>query len=474
MGSREPRLKVEPRFHRSDGDDAEYLASSYGLTLDPWQSDTLHIWFARDKYNNYAAGRCILIAPRQNGKNGVIEAAQLFDLLVLGVKVLHTAHRVKTAKKHFRRLLAYFKTYPELMDQVDTFREANGQEAIYMKNGGFIEFSSRSGASARGESYDKVYVDEAQFLTDGQLDAIMYAVSASENDPQIIYTGTPPDPAEGSRGIVLGRERNTALTNPENDYALHEWSVEGIGDVTDRSRWAQANPALGIRLKLKTVARESKSGSLDGFHRERLAWWPEHSEVSIIKKDAWDKLAIDADDVPDIDDCKICCAVKFSPDGATMSLAVAIKIGSKVHVELVDHRSCGGGIRWCANWLVERKDTAAQIVVDGLRRSGSLIEMLKEDGVGKRVIVTPTTGEVIKSTDMLLEAIKEKTLTHIAQPALDMSVLGAAERAIGSKGGMGFQPAHDEVCVTPIEAIALAHWSVKTTKRDPRRKLVVS
>ena len=43
------------------------LSKGYGLEPDPWQSDVITDWLALDKYNEWAAMRCGLMVPRQNG-----------------------------------------------------------------------------------------------------------------------------------------------------------------------------------------------------------------------------------------------------------------------------------------------------------------------------------------------------------------------------------------------------------------------
>ena len=474
MGSREPRLKVIPRFTYSDGSDAVTLAESYGFFPDPWQSDVLHIWFARDRYGSYAASRVGLLVPRQNGKNGIIEVMEFFSLVILGERILHSAHRVATAKVAFERLEAFFtnSAYPELQALVKSIRYTNGQESIALTNGGRIDFVSRSGATKRGDSFDKLVVDEAQYLTDGQLNALMFTVAAAKELPQVVYVGTPPDPSEGAFGVVFGRVRSNAIEKKAKRHAWHEWSVEEIGDVYDKARWAQANPALGIRLRVDTVEQEILDASVDGFARERLGWWSQHSASAVVSKDLWNKLVVKS--APPKDEGKLCYGVKFSPDGSTVALAVAQKVNDVVHVEGIKHMSMASGTTWLVGWLSERHSKAAQIIIDGKGADDTLIERLKAAGVREQVLQKPRAGDVTTSSSMLLNSVREKTLTHIGQQALDHSVLNATSRDIGKGGGWGFAPISDDVDVTLVEAVALAHWSVKTTRRNPNRQQEVS
>src|SRR5690606_29952691 len=134
-GVQTPRLEVKSdRAHANDADDAIFLASQYGLTPDPWQEHVLREWLARRAEDDkWAHSRCGLSVPRQNGKNALLEIRELFGIVELGERFLHTAHEVKTARKAFLRLASFFdneKKYPELAGLVKEIRRTNGQEAI--------------------------------------------------------------------------------------------------------------------------------------------------------------------------------------------------------------------------------------------------------------------------------------------------------------------------------------------------------
>lgn len=467
-GSQKPRILLEPPHAYTDGRDAGKLSSAYGLTPDTWQQKVLDVWLGRDKSDKLTASSCGLSVPRQNGKNGLLEMRELYGMTVIGEAFLHTAHEVKTARKAFIRLCAFFENdrqYPELAEMVVSIRKTNGQEAIFLDNGGSIEFSARSRGSARGFTVDVVIFDEAQELTDEQLDAILPTLSASPLDNrQFIYTGTPPGP--NSPGEVFSRVRKLALEGKETKIAWHEWSVEDIGDVTDKKRWYAANPAMGIRINEEFTEVELSSMSDDGFARERLGWWSSTTLNRILSETEWKNLA--TENPPS--DGKMAFGVKFAPDGSVVTLAVAIKPSKgKVHIEVIDRRSMAHGTTWLCEWLLQRKESAAIVVIDGKSGAGALIERLNLEGFPKRAITTPYSREVATAASMLLEEIREQRVTHFDQPALNDSALNAQRRNIGD-GSWGWGGSGD-VDSTPIEAASLALWGVMTTKRDPKRKM---
>ena len=107
-GKQTPRISVEPERVATDGRDAADLIAAYGFTLDPWQRLVLDCWLGTDEHGNYTMTVGGLSVPRQNGKNGTLEAREFFGMIVNADRILHTAHATKTAKRSFNRMVAIF------------------------------------------------------------------------------------------------------------------------------------------------------------------------------------------------------------------------------------------------------------------------------------------------------------------------------------------------------------------------------
>lgn len=448
--------------------------SEYGVNLDPWQATVLDAWLGRDdtgKYNVTSAG---LALPRQNGKNVCLEAREFFGLVVNGERILHTAHQVRTSKKSFRRLAGMFtdKRHPEVLDIVKQIRYTNGEEQIELTNGGSIEFSARSRQAARGfDGISLVVYDEAQELTDDQVEAIMATLSASATGTrQIIYTGTPPYP--GCPGEVFRRRRTVCITDAGRHDSWHEWSVaaDSVAEINteDTSLWYTTNPALGIRLDEEFTAEELRSMSPDGFARERLGWWSpllEHTEDYAIPADVWDACK-SAEPKPE---GKTAYGVKFSADGAEVSLCGAVMPkGGKARISLIERRQTGHGTQWLADWLNERYKKASCVVIDGRNGVDVLIDKIAPTWRMKGSVVRPSVRDVIASVSTLTDALNEKTVTwYDGQDMLRESAVTSVKRPIA--GGWGFGGDNS----TPIEAAALALWGAKNSKRDPEKKMLI-
>ena len=471
-GSQEPRIKIEPDRVSTDGEDAALLMREYGVTLDKWQADTVDCWLGRDESGKYNVTSGGLTLPRQNGKNVCLEAREFFGLVVNGERILHTAHQVRTAKKSFRRLAAMFtdKRHPEVTDIVKQIRYTNGEECIELDNGGTIEFSARSRQAARGfDGISLVVYDEAQELTDDQVEAIMATLSASATGTrQIIYTGTPPYP--GCPGEVFRRRRTVCLNDPGKHDSWHEWSVEAKSvdeiNTEDETLWYMTNPALGVRLDEEFTAEEMRSMSKDGFARERLGWWApvlEHKEDYAINADEWDACASE-EKKPE---GKTAYGVKFSSDGSEVCLcgAVVPKEGP-ARISLIERRPTGYGTQWLADWLNARYHSASCVVIDGRNGVDVLIDKIASTWRVRGSVIRPNARDVVAAVGELTNGVAERSLTwYKPQEALRESAITSIKRPIGGGWGFGGENA------TPLEACALALWGAKKTKRDPSKKM---
>ena len=477
-GNQIPRIMIEPPRSGSDGLGAAMLMQEYGVQLDEWQQLCLSAWLSKDSFGNYIITSAGLSVPRQNGKNCCIEAREFYGLIVNGERILHTAHQVRTAKKAFRRLVGMFtdKTHPEIMQAVKKIRYGIGEECIELENGGLIEFTARSRQAARGyDGISLVVYDEAQELTEEQLEAIMATLSASSTGTrQSIYIGTPP--YIGCPGEVFRRFRESCIkvsgagNNAHNSW--HEWSIPGDSlkdvDLSDKQLWYDTNPAMGCRLTEEFTQEEYNTLSPDGFARERLGAWiaspsarSDPKTEPIIDEDLWNSCVSD-EPKPD---GKTAFGVKFSADGSTVVLAGAcIDQHGNARISIIESRPTGSGLSWLAEWLNQRYKKASCVVIDGRNGADILIDKISPVWVFKNSVIKPSAQNVVTAANLLLNELHEHTVTwYRGQESLRDSALTATKRSIA--GGWGFGGTGSE----SIEACSLALWGVRTSKRNPQR-----
>lgn len=484
VGKQLPRVRVEPKRAYTDGDAAAELSAAYGNTLDPWQKLILDCWLGRDEDGNLTAMTCGIPCPRQNGKNGVIEAFELDMLLnVPNTHILHTAHQVKTSNKAFKRLAAIFENrrHPELNAELKSVRRTNGEQAIELNNGNTIEYASRGRGSARGfDAITCVIYDEAQELTDEHVEAIMSTLAASPTgDRQIIYAGTPPSPK--APGDVFKRIRRAALEHPSQKMAWHEWGVDSAAcpvtagmtydDVRDMV--FDTNPAMGVRLDDEFTEEEFNTMSPDGFARERLGWWDSNivSFDAAVNANDWAACAVDEPPASG----KTSFGVKFAPEGDRAAVAVCrTSDGGEPFVELVDDYAMPQSLAEIAAFLASHEDMAACIAIDGKAYSGALSQELNARGVSPRAVAPMTADNVTTAAAMLGSMVAAHTVHHIAcgvTDALTESVTGSAKRLIGNRGAWGFGDGSARSYMA--EAASNALWANETTKRDPEGGIAI-
>lgn len=485
-GTQTPRIGIVPPYEYTDGKDASELVKAYGYELDPWQNTVINAWLGRDSQDVFTSKSCGLSVPRQNGKNALLEVRELYGIVCMGEHILHTAHEVKTARKAFNRLAAFFENgleYPELAAMVASIRKTNGQEAIELwkldpwtlepiigTQGGSVEFSARSRGAARGFTVDTVVFDEAQELTDEQLDALLPTLRAAPSgNRQFIYTGTPPSP--NSPGNVFERIRRSAIDGTDPSLAWHEWSIERMPakDATRDQLVKQlykTNPAIGYRIDADFVAKEITTMSPDGFARECLGLWQEHGRASAaMPAKLWEQTSVAG--ISSAYNRKRCFAVKFSFDGSRYVVAGCMSNGrGEYATEVIDIGTTDNGISKLAQWLLERKTSAACVAIDGIGAADALCKELEDAprGYVRRV----RSYDLIAASAGFMDLLKGGKCVHTKQAETDECARRCPKRSIGTRGGWSFGQDGD-LDASPLEALALAVWATRSTRRNPKR-----
>jgi hypothetical protein len=462
LGEQRPLVHLIPaRVDESDADDAIALGADYGLKPDPWQETVLRDWLARRRDGKWAASKCGLAVPRQNGKNAAIEVRELFGMVVLGEKWLHTAHEVKTARKAFLRLASFFENgrkYPELVELVAEVRKTNGQEAIVLHNGGSVEFVARSKGSGRGFTVDGIVLDEAQELVDEALEALLPTTSAGPlRNAQHIYTGTPPGPKVN--GEVFKRLRAAGHDGKDKRLSWIEWGMASSiaeVDLDDRAAWARANPGLGYRLGIPEIEGERTQFSDEGFARERGGMWDEGGSLREVSPAAWAALADPSVDVRNVRGPIL--ALDVAPHHASASIVAAGVVDVPL-LELVEHRPGASWLPARAAELCERYGGVVALNSGG--PIGSLIPALEDLGVE---FVDVRGADYTKACGLFAAAVNGRSLRHRNEPEFAAAILGLKTRRNGD--GFSWSRADSSVDITPIVAASVAVW-VAAQERAP-------
>ncbi|MDX2705812.1 terminase [Streptomyces sp. PA03-6a] len=411
--------------------------------------------------------------PRQNGKNAVIEALELYWLFIAKEPlILHSAHEYKTCQEAFLRLRSRIQAAPHLDRLVRRYWNANGEQGIELRpeaGGSRLRFIARSRGSGRGFSAGKHVYDEAQELTAEQVAAITPTLAAQE-DPQVWYLGTPPDRADAwCYGLREEGERGGGR------IAHFDWGAdldpEDPDDIRramqDRDLWYASNPSLGFLINEETVAEEASPAGLgDRFIVERLGAWKKRltdGADRVITDESWTVLA-DTESKRDKSQ-PIVFAVDITPRLEHACIAAyALREDGLGHVEVVEHRQ---GTNWVVERLAQLKERhdPLMIVADLTGPISTLLVELENAGIKRPknpeaphrgALVVPTTAQVPTGCGMFLDHVNNQRFRHRDQPMLNNAVRGAKTRDLGNAWAWKRRLSTDDI--SPLVASTLALW----------------
>ena len=456
MADGSPRFSWAPPCVSNSAPEAIDLCAQIGMPLDPWQQVALELMLGERADGQWSAFEFGLVVARQNGKGGVLEARELAGLFLFGEQlIIHSAHEFATAAEAFRRMKNLIESTAWLSKRVKKVMNSHGSEGFELMSGQRLSYRTRTAGGGRGFSGDVVILDEAQKLDAGQLAALMPTLSARPN-PQLIYTGTvTPDAAILRRVVERGRKGG------EDHLAFAEWSAPDDADPTDREVWAQANPALGIRISPDYVAAEQQALPSLEFSMERLSIWPDVSTVgSVISVEAW-RSCLDVHGQMPGPVTSVGVAVAPGRDWASVGVAGQRPDGT-TYVETVKLEQ---GTDWLLPWLAspDRKWVKPTIVVDQGSPAGTLLAQM--GALGLKILVTDTKDYKVVCASFV-DAVNVQKIVHRGQPPLTEAATGVKEHRLGDQ--WVFSRRDSGVLIAPLEAVALAAWHSSTVrKRKP-------
>lgn len=513
VGDQQPRIYCVPPKISSRGQEALELAEIAGLTLDPWEALSLDELLGVQDDGRWSSKEFGLIAGRQNGKDVVLEARELFGLFLAedDELIIHSAHLYDTALRHFQRIETLIESTPDLDRFLTTHKgsvsRSHGKEGIEIKRDGVtreLRFRTRTEGGGRGWTCDCLIFNEAMILSGATVGAILPTLSAVPN-PQVIYTAS----AGMKHSTALGRLRRRGLRH-EPRVAFLEWSIDACSkfcpktcEVHDQQpfkiehgmpeeeiirktnrlviSYAKANPGWGIRIGGVNDARQSfehiegekRQMDKEEFDRERLGigdWPVEEDSWLVIDEESWNACA----DMTSSPVAPLAFAIDMTPDRKYTCIAVAgMNPDGLTHIEItggdeLDHKP---GDRWVVarvEELIERWKPCA-VVIDKASQAGSLIKQLERDGgvMDQRgmEVTCPTFRDYAQVCGWFRSAIvpepgESSLLVHREQIPLTLAVAGADKRQVNELWAWDRKSITTDI--SPLVAATLAVWGLQT------------
>lgn len=452
---------------------------SVGVEFDLWQKGFGTISLGLDRSLHYAAtvGGVVASIPRQVGKTFTVGNLLIgLCLLFPGLRVIWTSHHGSTTKNTLQSMQGMV-TKPKIAPLVRNVYTNNNDMRIVFTNGSTIMFGAREHGFGRGmDAIDVIVFDEAQKLGIKALEDMVPASNQArhEHGALIFFIGTPPRPVDD--GEAFAAKRRQALEGNEDDDMVYvEFSADPEADPDDRSQWPIMNPSYPARTSLAAMKRMRKNLTDEGsWRREAMGIWDDEVSATtrLVSEDDWTATQT-AEPPPD---GIRSLAVVFGFENDQAALGGAVKHENGVHLELIGSHPGPVDIDGIADWLADRWRDTAMIAIAGGAQSKVLYQALRDRGVPAKVIRLASTGDYFAANAMLASSITSRTITvpkGADTDALEQSVAVSDKKVTASGSGWRWRATSPDGDHQPMEAISLALWAARTTKRRPGRKQVL-
>jgi hypothetical protein len=266
--------------------------------------------------------------------------------------------------------------------------------------------------------------------------------------------------------------------------AWFEWSADldinrlDPAKVADPLYWAQANPAMGIRISPDYISKELGALGYRKFAVERLGVgdWPRTDDdaLRVIDLGKWNAL----EDKGSRMNSQVSLAFDVSPDRSSSSIGVA---GSRedglAHLEVIEHRP---GTGWVAARVgqIARRHRPFAVICDASGPAGSLIADVEHElgntvlkvGSKDHGVTTVTAKQHGQAFGMVLDGVENATLRHLGTPKLRLALDGAGKRPLGE--AFAWDRRNSTVDISPLVACTLALWGEMQRRNKPKARVI--
>ncbi|MBT1630443.1 hypothetical protein [Curtobacterium flaccumfaciens] len=508
-GSAEPRIATPPLRELTPETSwgfsvVEFASEVLSITLMPWQKALLLRALERREDGSLRFATVIGEVARQSGKSKISQILSLWGMLVRGWPlVLGTAQDLSTAEEVWEGAVAILLDDEELAPLVDKVMRVNGQKSLKLKNGSRYLVKAANRSAGRGLSGQLIVMDELREqrnwnaysaiskIRQAQSESLVIGISnagdissvvlkhlremahAALGDPDGIVGDKPPADAEAAGDDELFEDDDT--------LAIFEWSAVPKCDIRDRDAWAAANPALGWRIKERTIAADARTDPEWVFRTEVLCQWPDGALMGPFPPGAWET----GQNVPGErvdgskfvqDDDKIVGAfdvcIDQSSDRSMYSItAVGKRRDGKDQAELIAYRS---GNEWIKDFLTSDERCAGRVRrITGQTRGApvssfmaALLEAYEAPTDPFRIETVPWLGaDLLIAHQLLYDAVSDGSVRHNMQPQLDVAAGTAATKQL--TGGFVIDRDSSPADAAPLVAMCGALWLARKRSAEP-------
>lgn len=460
LGSQLPRIWT-PRDERFDtlGPLMEAISQLAGITLDEWQTLIGDIALEVNSIGEFVHRLVLFVVGRQNGKSVVLKARILLGLFGLEERlILHTAQDRALPREIFEELCAHIGDTPAFHRRLahKGIRDTNGQERIRLKSGARYMIKAPRAARFRGQPANLIIIDEIREQHNRDLVGAALPAQSAVRNPQMWLTSNAGDLKAVELAAQQQRGRAAAeLPGSDPDIAYLEWSAGDDRDPADPHAWAEANPALGRRITVETIAAELRTMSSEAFETERMCRTLIALTSPAIPIAKWnlcggEPAEIDPDELP-----RPQAAIHIDGERTAASLVLAVKRDGRLIVDLVAEWVDEEGIdlEHVASEVIEwlKAHRVRELAYDR-RRSAVIADRVADLGYEVHRI---DATEFVISSQILFDAVTTGQLLHRHNPELDRQI-AATGRRTGIDGTWYVSEPASSGNITGVVALAFA------------------
>ena len=268
-GATKPRLQNIPLKGQNKLQDVKDLCEIIGVPLLAWQEYVLKDMLTVDKKDMWIRKTNLLLIARQNGKTHLARMLILAHLLKWDSRnVLIMSSNRSMALDTFRQVAYALESNDHLKGFVKQIRYANGTESIEMLDGRRLDVVAATRDGSRGRTADFLFIDELREISEEGFRAAIPTTRARPNAQTLLTSN-----AGDAFSVVLNGMRERALENPPKSFGFYEYSAPQYCKITDRSAWAQANPALGYTITEEAIEEAIATSPIENTRTETLCQW---------------------------------------------------------------------------------------------------------------------------------------------------------------------------------------------------------
>lgn len=440
--------------------------------------------------------KIVLLVGRQNGKSTVMQALTLWRMFVDRCSlVIGTAQDLEIAESLWAECVDMAEEVPELKAEIAKVEKGSGKKALRLQSGETYKVKAASRRGGRGLSGELVLLDELREhqswdawgavtkTTNARERAQIFGISNAGDATSIVLrhlrkkahakVGDPDGlSADDAPDVLVDDDDLDELDLRDDDsLGLFEWSAPPGCRISDHTGWAQANPALGHRIRASTLSSDAANDPEWIFRTEVLCQWSEGSLEGPFPPDSWERSA--DEDSRRADGAPIALCLDVSWDRTTSHIGLAsTRADGLMHVEVIASRT---GTDWVIPWLTasERSETVktAPLAVQAKGApASSLIVALREAEIE---VVEWGGSELGAGTGAFYDRVRAAVgegdapsgLRHRNQPILNLAAATAATKPAGD--AWWWDRRKSPADASPLIAVTGAAWCLSSAMPGP-------